>query len=385
MLTLGLLTSSPRVAAELKGLTSDSTLFKLVFTLVPFPSIPESMRALRTYQPEVILIDLSDWDAVASLVSHAKTANLAGVIIGFKPEWNRLEQLTFEEAGIKDLLHEPFSHADLEAKAYEALHRERPIGNQNLVAFFPAKAGGGCSTVALHTAAALASDLQKKVLLIESDRRSGVISIMLNQNNRTGLSDALQSAGGMTPGEWVQHCVELSGMDLLLANPARPGPLPTWADYYQLLRFIQQRYGFVSADMPELVNAATAELVKAARSVCIVCTPEIPSLMLATQRRAEIAACDIPKENIHIVLNWWERGDLPMADVEKILGQPVFAVLPNDYKQVKRALLESRLISSDSSFAKACSKLGRKLNGLPVSESWPFKVSFLRNLGKTQE
>jgi Flp pilus assembly CpaE family ATPase len=138
-------------------------------------------------------------------------------------------------------------------------------------------------------------------------------------------------------------------------------------------------------DMPELVNVATAELVKAARSVCIVCTPEIPSLMLATQRRAEIAACGIPKENLHIVLNWWERGDLPMADVEKILGQPVFAVLPNDYKQVKRALLESRLISPDSSFAKACAKLGRKLNGLPVSESWPFRVSFLRNLGKTQE
>ena len=74
-----------------------------------------------------------------------------------------------------------------------------------------------------------------------------------------------------------------------------------------------------------------------------------------------------------------------MADVEKILGQPVFAVLPNDYKQVKRALVESRLISSDSSFVKACAKLGRKLNGLPVSESWPFKVSFLKNLGKMSE
>jgi Mrp family chromosome partitioning ATPase len=385
MLTLGLLTSSPHVAAELKGLTSDSTLFKLVFTLLPFPSIPESMRALRTYQPEVILIDLSDWDAVASLVSQVKAANLHGVILGIRQNWNRLEQLTFEEAGIKDLLREPLTHADLEAKAYEVLHRDRPIGNQNLVAFFPAKAGGGCSTVALHTASALAAELDKKVLVIESDRRSGVISIMLNQNNRTGLSDALQSAGTLTPGDWIQHCVDLSGMDLLLANPARPGPLPTWADYYQLLRFIQARYGFVAADMPELVNVATAELVKAARSVCIVCTPEIPSLMLATQRRAEIAACGIPKENLHIVLNWWERGDLPMPDVEKILGQPVFAVLPNDYKQVKRALVESRLISSDSAFVKACAKLGRKLNGLPVSESWPFKVSFLKNLGKMSE
>src|SRR5215469_13428239 len=102
MLTIALLTSSTRVAADVKGLALDSTIFKLVFAQVPFPSTAESIRLIRTYQPEVVLIDFSDWDAVASLVNHAKTANLTSVIIGFRQDWNRLELLTFEEAGVKD-------------------------------------------------------------------------------------------------------------------------------------------------------------------------------------------------------------------------------------------------------------------------------------------
>ena len=385
MLSVALLTSSRRVAADLGQLARDSILFKVVYHGTPIPAIHEVMRELRIRDLDVILIDLSDWDAVASLVAHVKQSTIPAAIVGFRPEWNKLEQLTFEEAGIRELLHEPFTHAQLEGKSYEALHRERPILNQNLVAFLPAKAGGGCSTVALHTAAAVATQFDKKVLLIESDRRSGVLSIMLNQNNRTGLSDVLQMAATLTPGEWIQHVVQVFGMDLLLANPARPGPLPSWSDYYQLLRFVQSRYGFLAVDLPELVNSATSEVVRAARSVCIVCTPEVPSLMMATQRRAEIAACDYPKENIHMVLNRWERGGLSIPDVENILGQPILATLPNDEKGLKKALLGSRLISPDSAFAGGCAKLGRQLTGLPASQPWQFKVSFLKHLGKSTE
>jgi MinD-like ATPase involved in chromosome partitioning or flagellar assembly len=384
MLGLALLTPSRRVATEVGQLAQNSTLFKLNFQATPIPAIHEVIRALRIHDLDVVLLDLTDWDAVASLVAHVKQTNIPAVIVGFRPEWNRLEQITFEEAGIRELLHEPFTLSSLEVKAYEALHRERPVSSQNLVAFLPAKAGGGCSTVALHTAAAVAG-MDKKVLLIESDRRSGVLGIMLNQNNRTGLSDVLQLAGALTPGEWTQHCVQVAGMDLLLANPARPGPLPAWSDYYQLLRFIQSRYGFVAVDMPELVNSATAEVVRAARSVCIVCTADVPSLMMATQRRAEIAACDYPKENIHVVLNRWEKGGLSLSDVEKVLGQPIMASLPDDYKGLKKALLKSRLIAPSSAFFRSCFQLGRKLTGLPDAEPWPFKASFLKHFGKNAE
>jgi pilus assembly protein CpaE len=254
------------------------------------------------------------------------------------------------------------------------------VSDQNIVALLPAKAGGGCSTVALHVAAALADTHAKKVLLIESDRRSGILSIMLNLQNRSGLSEALQQAGEMTPVEWQQHSVWVSGIHLLPANPARRGVAPTWAEYYQLLRFTQKPYDYVFVDLPEVVNEATAEVVKSARSICIVCTPEVPSLKMAAQRIAELEACQIPADRIHVVLNRWERGGLSIEDVEGVLDRPVFATLPNDYKQVKNAILESRLVTPDSRFAKSCKTLAQKLSGLPEAEVHESKFTFLREL-----
>jgi len=375
-----LLTPNAVTADVIEGLLQESGVFRLVAKVSPIRSAHEVMRLVGVHDPELILLDLDDWSAVCHLARHITHSKLRAVLIGFKSGWNRVEQLTFEAAGIIDLLREPFSHYDLETIAYDALHRGRAVGDQNIVALLPAKAGGGCSTVALNVAAALADTHAKKVLLIEGDRRSGILSIMLNLQNRSGLSEALQQAGEMTPVEWQQHSVWVSGIHLLPANPARRGPLPTWAQYYQLLRFAQKPYDYVFVDLPEIVNEATAEVVKSARAICIVCTPEVPSLKMAGQRSAELEACQIPRDRIHIVINRWERGGLSIQDVEEILERPVFATLPNDYKQVKNAILESRLVSAESRFAKSCKTLAQKLSGLPEAPPAESKLSLLREL-----
>ncbi len=385
MLSVVLLTSNAVTADGVEQVIQESRVFKLVSMGSHVRSTHEVMRLLGMHDPELILLDLGDWDAVAAVARQIKSSKLRGVVIGFKPAWNRVEQLTFQDAGIMDLLREPFSHYELETAAYDALHRGHAVANQNILALLPAKAGGGCSTIALNTAAALADSLGKKVLLIEGDRRSGILSIMLNLQNRSGLSEALQQAGELTAVEWQQYSVWMSGIHLLPANPARRGPLPTWADYYQLLRFAQKHYDFIFVDLPEVVNEATAEVVKSARAICIVCTPEVPSLKMAGQRSAELEACEIPGDRIHIVLNRCERGGLSIEDVEGILDRPVFASLPNDYKQVKNAILESRLVSEDSRFARSCRTLARKLSGLPDAPRAESKFTFLRELVRTAD
>lgn len=380
MLNVALLTSNAATTESIECLTHQSSVFKLVSKGSPVRSIREFMQLLSTHDPELILLDLNDWDTVSALARQFQESKFRGILIGFKSAWNRAEQLTFEEAGIIDLLHEPFSHYDLEKIAYTSLHRGRAVENRNIVALLPAKAGGGCSTIALNVAAALADELAKKVLLIEADRRSGVLSIMLNLQNGVGLAEALQQAGELTPVDWQRYTVWVSGIHLLPANPARRGPLPTWADYYLLLRFAQQHYDFTFVDLPEIVNEATAEVVKSARTICIVCTPEVPSLKMAEQRIVELEACEIPADRIHIVLNRCERGSLSIQEVERIVRRPVLAGLPNDYREVKKAILESRLVSPNTRFAKGCKTLAHKLSGLPSVSRTESKFTFLREL-----
>jgi pilus assembly protein CpaE len=271
---------------------------------------------------------------------------------------------------------------ELETLAYEAIHRDRPVESENILAFLPAKAGGGCSTVALNTAGALVNSLGKKVLLIESDTRSGVFSFLLNLEGHLGLRDALEHASDMTPVQWQQHCAEVSGVHLLLANPARRGPLPRWTDYYQLLHFLQKEYDFILVDLPEVINDATAEIVRTARGVMIVCEPEKPSLKLAKQRCTELESCEIAPENIHIVVNRWEHSRITVEEVEEAVERPVFATIPNDYAHVRNAVLKSRLVSVNSPFAKGCVALARKLGGLPQTRVERLKFALLQSLGR---
>jgi pilus assembly protein CpaE len=278
-----------------------------------------------------------------------------------------VEQEEFAAAGIADLLSQPFSSLDLEKTAYEALHRDHPVSNPNILAFLPAKAGGGCSVVTLNTAAAMANQLHQRVLVLEADRRSGPFALMLNLEPHRGLPQALKDAASMTSVAWQQQYVEAFGMHVLLAEPSHRGPHPVWSDYYQLLRFVQDKYDFVFVDLPELVNEASAEVVRCSRGVFLVCTPEVPSLHMARQRCAELEEYGVPGDRIHIILNRQERGGLPLDDIEKALGHAVFAALPNDYRHVRDAIVESRLVASDSAFGAGCRKLAQQVSGLPKS------------------
>jgi Flp pilus assembly CpaE family ATPase len=170
-------------------------------------------------------------------------------------------------------------------------------------------------------------------------------------------------------------------MELLLSNPSRRGRLPSWADYFQLLLFVQKQYDYIVVDLPEVVNQATAEFVRNARAVFIVCQPELPSLKLAKLRRIELESCEIPADNVKLLVNRWEKRRFRAGDVEKAVEGPVFATLPNDYKEVRDSILEMRLASPTSPFGKACEVLAQNISALPESPHTHPKFTLLRKLG----
>ena len=380
MLRLAVVTPNPLAADAIELLAQDSGAFHVCYKASPVPPAKEVLRMLAVQNPALVMLDLGDWDEASRIAKEIQHNQARAVIVGFRPRWNRAEQLTFEDAGILDLLNEPFSPGDIEAATYEAMHRRYPVTHQNILAFMPAKAGSGCSTATLHLAAAIAAT-DKKVLLVECDRRSGPLSIMLNLERHKGLPDAMDHHGEMSPLEWRQVTAQLLQMDLLLANPTRRSRLPSWADYYQLLLFAQKQYDYIVVDLPEVINQATAEFVRNARAVFVVCQPEMPSVKLAKVRRTELESGEIPADRVNLLVNRWERGRVTMENIEKIVGGPVFGTLPNDYKEIRNAVLETRLASPSSSFSKACETLAHTISGLPDVPHTRPKFTLLRKLG----
>ena len=385
MLTVAVFTSHAVAAEAIAQMLDETGLFRLVYRSSVIPEAHEILRVVRATDPEVLLLDLSDWERVADVAPQLAQQGLRALPVGYLEDWTPVQQMTFERAGIPALLREPFSPGELVRAVYEGLHRAYPITNRNILAFLPAKAGSGASTVALHTAASLANEFQRSVLLVEGDRRSGVLSILLNRETPRGVAGALLEAGELTDLSWRNYYERVSGIDVLLADPGRRGPLPTWAQFYQLLRFVQSRYEFVLADLPEVVNEATAEVVRNARGVVIVCTPELPSIKMAAIRCAELEECEVPQERIHVVLNRFERDGLRVEDAEAALGRGVFATLPNDYARLRDAMLESRVAPEDSPLGRGSRALAEKLGGLPEGLQKPNRFSLLQKLGRMME
>jgi pilus assembly protein CpaE len=377
MLSLALYTANPDSEFCIDQLVQESSQFNLVIKGAPDSPAADLFQSLKRHDPDVVLLDLTQWPIgdppgndfcnAAALARLIQASDLRAVVIGFLASWDASQQAEFGDAGVVDLLPLPFSSLELEMLVYDALHRDHPVTNQSILAFLPAKAGGGCSVIALNTAAALANQLHKRVLLLEADRRSGPLAIMLNLERHRGLPQALTSAASMTELAWQQQYVEAFGVHILLAEPSRRDPLPVWADYYQLLHFVQKRYDFVVADLPEVVNQASAEVVRCARGVFLVCTPEVPSLRMAIQRLAELGEYGVAPERVHVVLNRQERRGLPVQEIEGVLGHSIFAALPNDYAHIRNAIVESRLVASNSPFGEGCQALARKIIGLKES------------------
>ncbi|MEP7353996.1 MAG: hypothetical protein ABI824_12265, partial [Acidobacteriota bacterium] len=331
MIRFAMLVSSRTAGVEVARSAQHCGFCQCVYSACPIPQISELFGALSKTRPDVILFDIEDWQYKADTVARLSQANPQMAIVGLCSGEIPQDQAPFERVGMVGLLSELSSPADFDAVIYRAVHLRRCVTNANTFAFLPAKAGSGCSTVAVNTAAALANRLDHPTLLIETDRRSGVLSINLNAEDRAHLSEVLSLSNDLTGMVWRNYLVSIGKLDLLLSNPSKPGPLPSWVNYYQLLLFIQTLYSYVVADLPEVINPATVEVARCARGVFIICEPELASLKLASLRRSELEAFDIPAEKIRVIVNRWERGRVKETDVEAAVGGPIFATLPNDY------------------------------------------------------
>ncbi len=361
MLSSILISWDPNTAAVVEQIAGETGVIHSVWSGYPPPDTPELVRILRAKSPDLLLLDVSDPELCLPVLERVRKGEFRTVVVGYRARWNRHEQAELEDAGVRQLLEAPFSAGQLEAAIYRALHDGREFENPNLLAFLPAKAGSGCSTVVLNAAFALAQEQQARVLVLEADRRSGVLSILLNQPARGKLADALAAADSLTGLDWSQHYAEAFGVHFLLADPARRTAAPTWAQYFHLLGFLRSRYDFILADLPEVVNPATVEIVRTARASFVVATPEIPSLRMSAVRLGELTECGLAEDRCPILLNRVHRDALSVGEVEKLLGRPVFATFPNEYARILTSTIESRPVAQNTRFYEACAAFGRRL------------------------
>src|SRR5262249_53194030 len=153
----------------------------------------------------------SDWGYAASLATAIRVRHPELPIIGFGAGWAEEVAAFCAQAGIANLLTAPVTVKKFDDSVFGAIHGPKIAVHDNLIAFLPAKAGSGSTTVALNSAGCLAGALGKKTLLIEADLKSGVLSVLLDTAFRCSVLDALEKSDQLDYSSWTNCVVKKNG------------------------------------------------------------------------------------------------------------------------------------------------------------------------------
>lgn len=341
MFTTLLISASPARCESMNRVAVESGKLTIVRMTTGYPAIQWLGSACRQFEPELVLLDLDDPASAMGCLREVQNRCPRTPILGIGA--SPAQRDGHHAAGVARFLDYPLQREALEPAVAAAIRSLDAQPTRNLYCFLPAKAGSGASTLALSTAAVLASTPEQRVLCLEADLRSGMLGEMAGVERRGSTQSALANAAEIDPLRWHNYVSRRYGVDFLLASPEPPQSLPQWSDYYQLLRFLQTRYETIIVDLPELVNSGTEEALRRARAVFLVTTQEPCALQLTKRRTHELTARGVPPHIIQVVVNAWNRTDIATEDIRKYLACPIAARIPEDRRGLRSALIDYQL------------------------------------------
>ena len=332
------------------------------------------LAKLLHVDPEVVLLDLVGGDVALRCAIEIRELSPKTPILGFAEQPSQFE--TKGSVAIDSFLLYPPEAGSLAKCINDAVRQAVFEPKENLLVFMPAKAGSGASTVAWNTAVALAESPARRVLIVDGDYRSGVLSFLIDERVEGSLQEILKAGAELDGFRFSGALTEREGVTILLSDRTMPEQTPTWETYARLVELAAVRFDPVLVDLPETVPPDMREILRRAGKVFLVTTPDVIALKLAARAYDEFLMNGIPKNRVHVVLNRWEENDLGSREVENFLHRPVAHLFPNDNRSVKAAVLRGEPIGPKTELWKSFRAFAAKLTAPahPAAESLPGKL-----------
>jgi pilus assembly protein CpaE len=317
--------------------------------------------------PDLLLIDVRGQDGLPIALAPLKRRIPAlGVVIIA----NALEPALMLEAmraGVSELVPEPFTQHDLRAAVERVVGQQSgPSDQGNVFAFVGAKGGVGTTTIAVNVAVGMASEMTSGVLLTDLHVAvHGDAALLLGVEPRFSVVEAIENTQRLDAAFLKGLVVKAKGGLDVLASPERPQLRPPeGAQIRALLERLVANYNAVVLDVPRS-DFGVLDSLDPLTAVLLVVNQELPSI----RRAAQIAALlrqRYGKDKVACVVSRYDaRADIGQEDIERVVGLPVWAVLPSDYRKVIAAANAGKPLVSDanSRLASSVVQLARRLAG----------------------
>jgi pilus assembly protein CpaE len=324
----------------------------------------EALTAAVSLLPDVILMDINmpDMDGITAteqLSSEVPTAAVVMMSVQGEADYLRRSML----AGAREFLVKPFSSDELTASIRQVYSRERDKASRMLianpapaparstsgrepgqvVAVFSPKGGVGRTTVAVNLAVAAATELGKKVVIVDGSFQFGDVGVLLNLNPKNkSIADLVPELENGGEPESIDTFVinHSSGVRVLLAPPSpEMAELITPSGVKRVLEVLRESNDLVIVDCSSYFNDTTLAILDASDVILTMLTLEITSIknMRLFLEVADQLGYDSRK--MRLVLN---RADstlgIRVADVEHSIGRKVDHSIVSDGRSVVYAL-----------------------------------------------
>jgi pilus assembly protein CpaE len=330
----------------------------------------EAIDLATSLHPDVVLMDINmpDMDGIAATEQLSRTLPTTSVVMmSVQGEADYLRRSML--AGAREFLVKPFSSDELTASIRQVYARERdklsrmtvapaqatgsggsaPTASGSgepgtVVALFSPKGGVGRTTMAVNMAVAAATELGKKVVLVDGSFQFGDVGVLLNLNPKNksiaDLVPELEQAGHEVESIDTFVINHSAGIRVLLAPPSpEMAELITPSGIRRVIESLRLNHDLVVVDCTAFFNDTTLAILDAADVILTMLSLEITSIK--NMRLFLEVADQLGYEHgkVRLVLN---RSDsalgIRIADVEHSIGRKVDETIVSDGRSVVYAL-----------------------------------------------
>jgi pilus assembly protein CpaE len=367
---------------RLETILTEIGVVSITRTLERFPNALELLRVIRAHAPQVIFVS-TESTAKAIEVAKEVEKSVPGVqIVAMSRFCDPQILLEVMRAGIREFVSLPFDRqtlTDVLMRIKDTVQLRPPAieATTQVFSFLPAKAGVGTSTLALNSAVAMSRLPNTNVLLSDFDLNSGMQRFMLKLDNTYCVTHAAEHALEMDESLWPTMVTSLDKMDVLHAGKLNPDFRLEPTQIRHLMEFMRRNYGALCFDLSGNLEKYSLEIMHESKRIFLVCTPEIPALHLAREKYLYLKQVDLA-ERVCILLNRCQKRPLiTPAQIEQLLGLPVYMTFPNDYQGVQRALTAGKWVEPNGELGKQFTALANAMFEHKPASAVPDKKRFI--------
>jgi pilus assembly protein CpaE len=352
-----------------------------VWSLPAYPE-PSQLRNLpEDPHGSIVFLDFSSPQAALAITVEAAKLPRSIAIVAMKPQGDAGIG-SLERIGVRHVIGLPPTALEV-LSVFAKLNPERdhlaagPDGGGRIFAFLPAKPGAGATTLAVHTAAALARLSGERTLLMDFDFRLGMTSFLLKLPGEHSIVDALNDI------DRVHLCwnslVNPRGFLDILGSAPRELTVPNLEQRTaSLLNFARSRYQTVVVDLPGEMQEYEIDALRRSTNCFLVCNSDIGVMHMA-KRKSELLHTLVLEEKTSVLVN--RAGGLGMIsprDVEAILHLPVRFSVANAYREIAEATRAASTLEGRGGVITQIENIARWMMPSAVTEPAPAEQTTAR-------